>query len=147
MKIWEKNEAKKMDRLSDYNIPTANHWSPNIQSWTVLHHFLLYFPVVVFSKIKWFCTSVILWQLSCFLESWVKHVININRTQHNGHLLAFHVSKSWDLNIGKYRKWEVMFLNVYGTVSMAMQVSGYSAEVPQTHDSSLTAVKSCIVGI
>lgn len=74
-------------------------------------------------------------------------MININRTQHNGHLLAFHVSKSWDLNIGKYRKREVMFLNVYGTVSMAMQVSGYSAEVPQTHDSSLTAVKSCIVGI
>lgn len=127
MEMWEKNKRgrKRTGCLqSPYNKSLVTKYSKlNCSS-------SLYFPVVVFSKIKWFCRHVILWQLSGFFESWVKHLLNINRNTPQKPLVSI-PWEFWGLSIGKHRKWEGLFLNAHGTVTAALQVSGYSAEAPQ----------------
>lgn len=106
----------------------------------------LYFPVVVFSKIKCFCRCIILWLLSGFLESWVKHLININRTLHNNHWLAFHGNFGmWVLaNTGKERVCfsMLMAMSLWPCKSQLIQ-----QKLPRLHDSSLPAVKSSTGGM
>lgn len=129
MEIWEKKNKRGRKWTGCLQYPYSKSLVTKYSKLNCSSSLFTLFPVVVFSKIKWFCRCIILWQLWGFLESWVKHMIN--RTKHSSLWLAFHVSKSWDLSIGKYRKWEDMSLNVYGTVILAMPAPGYLAEAPQ----------------
>lgn len=143
MEMWEKNKRGRKQTgclQPPYNKSLVTKYSKlNCSS-------SLYFPVVVFSKIEWFCRRIILWQLSCFLESWVKHLINMNRTQHSSHWLAFHGNFGvWVLaNTGNGRVcfWMLVALSLWACKSQVIQ-----QKLPRLPDSSLPAVKSSTGGI
>lgn len=73
MKEWKSEGKTKTVEGKEDSCPTGflllNHCSPNTQSSIVLYHFLLYFSVVISSKIKYLET--VLGKLPVFPESWV----------------------------------------------------------------------------